>query len=167
MDRSDPGTYTGGQTFITPIEFTSDGVVSAWRLWLGRSQSFTAIVLRKNAADETLFDIIGKNVISAGPTGQLVTYPVPEGDRIAVQKGDVIGFGWEGLPVVEHDGSSDVDSLILMYHEDVRPSSLSVNGHLPESVVTRDRSYSIQAVTVSGKKKYSLCFLCIFRNRIG
>ena len=149
MDRSDPGTYTGGQTFITPIEFTSDGVISAWRFWAGRSESFTAIVLRKNPSDETLFDIVGMNTIPASPAERLVTYPVPENERIAVQTGDVIGFGWEGLPVVEHDGSSDGDSLILMYHEDVRPSSLS--GQLPQSLVTRDRSYSIQAVTVSGK----------------
>jgi len=138
------------QTWITPILFTCHGVVTQWRYWSGRSAPFRAMVLRNVTADWTLFDIIGINDIPAGATEQVVTYQVPDNERIVVQEGDVFGFAWN-LPAAKHvvEGNiGDYDVLSLMYVSGAVPDDLKVNDRLDATGTFTNmiRAYSIQAV---------------------
>ena len=119
--------------------------MSEWRYWAARAEPFRAMVFRNANDDGTLFDIVGINDIPAGPIRQAVTYQVPENERIVVRKGDVIAFGWESLPVVEHGHAVD-EQIPLLYKADYPINSASVNDQLSVGTTTLTRVYSIQAI---------------------
>ena len=147
-NRAYPGTYANGQTWITPIQFTSHGVVSEWRYWAGRKLPFRAMVLRNATSDWTSFNIVGINDIPKAEATGKVSYVVPDNERIVVREDDVIGYGWEGYPVVEHGNAAD-EQLPLKYFTDFEINAAKVNDLLSPPK-TSTRVHSIQAV-VAGK----------------
>ena len=58
------------------------------------SGPFKALIERPVAGSDTEFSIVGGNEIQPNATNQQVVFPVPEGDRIAVRTGDVLGWGY-------------------------------------------------------------------------
>ena len=152
-DRNHAGTITAVQTWVTPIEFPCYGVVTHWNYWPGRSAPFRAMVLRNVDNGGNLYDIIGINDIPAGDIERVVTYQVPNEERINVLAGDVIGFAWNS-PVPKHvnvGNTNDDDVLQLKYFNKRAPNDLNVGDRIDASDFfhIKKRAYSIQA-TVSG-----------------
>ena len=151
-NRSRAGYLNVVQTWVTPMEFPCHGVVTNWRYWAQHSAPFKAMVLRKVNPSDTLHDIIGINNIPAGDTGQVVTYQVPDDERVVVQAGDVIGFAWNS-PGPKHvvQGNSDDDDVETLLFSALSPDDHEVNDRIDASgtVTHQTRAYSIKAI-VSG-----------------
>ncbi|XP_072026283.1 uncharacterized protein [Amphiura filiformis] len=146
--RQRSGLTNNVQTFVTPIQFPCHGVVTQWRYWAGRSAPFKAMILRNVTADWTDFNIIGINNIPAGEIEQVVTYHVPDNERIVVEKGDVIGFAWNSpVPraVLERDNENE-DVMTIMRDRSAVPDDLQVNDRLIVDEDDEKRAYSIHAV---------------------
>ena len=152
-DRIHIGNAGAVQVWVTPLDFPCHGVVTHWRYWAKRSAPFRAMVLRNVDNGGTLYDIIGINEIPAGDINQEVTYQVPDNERVIVQAGDVIGFGWNSpVPVHVTQGEiNDDDVLLLKFFSKRPPNDLRVNDRInaSETFSHQSRSYSIKAV-VSG-----------------
>ena len=152
-DRDREGTANAAQTWVTPIRFPCQGVLTHWRYWAGRSAPFRGMVLRNVDNGGTLYDIIGINGIPASDIEQVVTYEVPADKRINVLAGDVIGFAWNS-PIPKHinDGDHDDDDVVRLKKFSMRPpDDLKVNERINASAFVSQptRAYSIQAI-VSG-----------------
>ena len=99
-----------GATFVAPKQqFFCDGEVTMWRYQAHTSNGFQAIVFRPLDAGHTQFQIVGINNIPSNAIDIPVSYTVPEGDRIKVQRGDVIG--WSSV-VIPFDERSDGSNLV-------------------------------------------------------
>ena len=86
-----------GYTFVAPKQqFFCNGEVTMWRYQATTSNGWQAIVFRPLDGNRTEFKVVGiNNIPSSGEANTLVVYNVPEGDRIRVQRGDVIGWSFE------------------------------------------------------------------------
>ena len=145
-------TDTNGFTVVAPKQrFFCYGEVTAWRYQTEASNEFQAIVFRPLDAGHTQFQIIGINDISAGVINTPVKYNVPEGDRIKVQRGDVIGWSFEE-GILSYDTISSSGGSNLVRWIDRTQYSLHDN-------ITFDdygsREYSIEA-TVQVSKNINL-----------
>ena len=110
------------------------------------------MVLRKVYTSGTLYDIIGINNIPAGDIEQVVTYQMPDDERIIVQAGDVIGFAWNSPGPKHVDlGNADDDDVETLLFSSLSPDDHKVNGRINASDTTTHltRAYSIKAI-VSG-----------------
>ena len=147
-NRHHVGSEIAIHTWITPKEFPSDGIVTHWRYWAGRSVPWRAMVLRKVDNEGTIHDIIGINEIPAGDIEQVVTYQVPDDERITVQSGDVIGFAWNspGAKVDIDLTVDDVETLKIFRPSVVSPDDLNVNFRLNGTFAEYSRAYSIKAI---------------------
>ena len=106
------------------------------------------MVLRKFGVSGDLFDIIGINDIPAGGIEQVVTYQVPDNERINVQAGDVIGFAWNspGVKYVQQGLADDDDVETMKVFTAHSPDNLNVNYRLDGAFNTYERAYSIKAI---------------------
>ena len=147
-NRHHVGNENAVHTWVTPKEFSRDGIVTHWRYWAGRSVPWRAMVLRKVDNESTIHDIIGINEIPAGDTNQVGTYQVPDDERIAVQSGDVIGFAWSspGAKVDTDLSVDDVETLKLFRKGVVSPDDLKVNVRINGTFEEHHRAYSIKAI---------------------
>ena len=96
-----------------------------------------------------LYDIIGINDIPAGDKDQLVTYNIPDDERINVLAGDVIGFAWNspGPKHVNQGKADDDDVEMLKYFPGLSPDDLNVNDKINASDKrTLVKAYSIKAI---------------------
>ena len=69
--------------------------------------------------------VVGINNIPAGEIDTPVTYNVPEGDRIKVQRGDAIGWSSYEVSVLTYDSMPDSDGSNLVRW--IRGNQLSLN----------------------------------------
>ena len=102
-------------TVVAPKQqFFCNGEVAMWRYQAIVSSGFQAIVFRPVNSDHTQYMVVGINNIPAGEINTPVTYNVPQGDRIRVQRGDVIGWS-DGIGVLtyNHRPDSDLRNLLL------------------------------------------------------
>ena len=139
------------QTWVTPVEFPFHGVITHWRYMTGYSVPFRAMVLRNVDSSGTLYDIIGINDIPAGEIDQILTYQVPDDERISVLAGDVLGFGWN-IPGVKHtrDTDANTDGVVRLLYKQFSPDGYNVNDRIDASAyLPYVRAYSIKAI-VSG-----------------
>ena len=133
-------------------EFPATGLVTHWQYWSGRSIPFRAMILRKVpgvAADDPQYDIIGiHDIPAADVTDQVVMYKVPTDQRVIVQTGDVIGFGWvnNGPVKFTNEGDADADDVSGMLQKELDPGSL-LTGNRVSGVATINRGFAIQAIT--------------------
>ena len=99
----------------------------------------------------TLYDIIGINDIPAGDINQIVTYHVPDDERISVLVGDVIGFGWNSPGAVHtREGDTNDDGVLQLLFRQFSPDGFGVNDRIDASTfIPYMRAYSIKAI-VSG-----------------
>ena len=119
----------------------------------GFSVPFRAMVLRNVATTgtDTLYDIIGINDIPAGEIDQILTYQVPDNERISVLAGDVLGFAWNS-PGVRHtrEGEANDDGALRLHYKQLSPDGFSVNDRFDVGTFKPYvRAYSIKAI-VSG-----------------
>ena len=94
--------------FVAPYQqFFCNGEVTKWRYQATTLHGFQGIVLRPLDGSRTQFKVVGiNNIPSSGEINKPVTYNVPEGDRIRVQRGDVIGWSF-GVGVIPYNFVSD------------------------------------------------------------
>ena len=144
-------------------EFTCDGEISEWRYWPKTTNPFKAIVWRPTSGNEKgrrerrqvggpsrelEFDIVGINDIPAPEeTDMAVTYTVPEGERIAVQGGDVIGWSFDAASLAFNAGGNETVFWLPDIHEDLAVDQT----HEFEISKSDPREYSIQAVVGSSE----------------
>ena len=79
------GPDSSGWTMVSPDQrFLCNGQVTEWRYQGKQSNAFRAIVWRQVEGFATQFQVVGINGIPAGAVNTLVSYTVPENDRITV-----------------------------------------------------------------------------------
>ena len=99
-----------GLTVVAPTQqFFCHGELIMWRYQATTSNGFQSIVFRPLNSDHTQYTVVGINNIPAGEINTPVTYNVPKGDRIKVQRGDVIGWSF-GVGVLTCDPIPDSDA---------------------------------------------------------
>ena len=136
----------------TKKQFFCNGEVSTWRYKASAPNGFQAIVFRPLDGSRTKFEVVGiNNIPAAGEINTQVSYVVPEGNRIRVQRGDVIGWSFE-TGVIQYNEAQDNDGSNLVRWIDRRTNPV-------DTMITFDggfgsRKYPIEA-TVSMN-----CFLC-------
>ena len=82
-------------------QFYCNGEVTMWRYQATHAAEFQAIVFRPVGSSTTQFKVIGVNDIQV-PVGEIntpVSYIVPEGKRIRVEHGDVIGWSFRDAAI--------------------------------------------------------------------
>ena len=127
-----------------------------WHYQAKISYGFHAMVFRPLDSSHTRYKVVGINDIPAGEINKPVTYNVAEGDRIKVQRGDVIGWSTEVIPFA-YMIDSDARNLIRW---------VNITQYSLHDIMLFDhdelREYSIGAtVQVSMNIKLFLC--CIHR----
>ena len=115
------------------------------------SNGFQAIVFRPLDGGHTEYKIVGINDIPAGEINTPVTYNVSEGDRIKVQRGDVIGWSFE-VGFIPYDETPDNDASSFMRWIDRRTYPA---GNITFNEGSGSYEYSIEA-TVSTEVNFSL-----------
>ena len=108
-------------------KFHCNGEVTMWRYQAPRtikSTGFQAIVFRPVDGSTTLFKVIGVNDIPAGEFNTPFSYMVPEGKRIRIEHGDVIGWSFQTAAITFDKSSGDPGSNLVRWAGNVYPAPL-------------------------------------------
>ena len=143
IERRESVDSDDGWTMVSPDQqFLCNGQVTEWQYQGKKSNAFRAIVWRPVQGSATQFQIVGINDIPAGVVDTLVTYIVPENERITVKAGDVIGWSFSGSVLTQNTGGSfHVRYTAQSTHETLRVGeSVTINGGVEY------REYSIAAI---------------------
>ena len=129
-------------------KFYCNGEVTMWRYQATHATGFQAIVFRQVSGSTTQFQVIGVNDIPAGEINKPVSYIVPDGQRIRVERGDVIGWSFGDaaitLDVISGSaGDAGINLVRWVQGYPVQPSSTVVFFDVP--VNSQLRKYSIDA----------------------
>ena len=129
-----------------------------WHYQAMTSNGFQAIVFRPLNGVHTEYKIVGINDIPAGEINTPVTYNVSEGDRIKVERGDVIGWSFE-VAVITYDWTPNngASSFIRWIDRRTYPADNTTFNFIEDSGFYE---YSIEA-TVSMNVIFSKVFRCL------
>ena len=96
-----------GYTMVSPDwPFICNGQVTEWRYHRRTVYAFQAVVWRPVNGSATKFQIVGINDIPTGSVNTIVTYIVPENQRITVKVGDVIGWSFDNHVLSKDSGGN-------------------------------------------------------------
>ena len=150
-----------GLTVVAPgKQFYCNGEVTMWRYQATRATELQAIVFRPVSSNTTEYEVVGVNdiTITADEINKPVSYMVPEGKRIGVEAGDVIGWSFLDAAITldiisdsAHDAGSNLVRWIEYYFWDHETLTLTFNN-------AGSRKYSIEA-TVQVSLNISSSFL--------
>ena len=152
--------YSGaGYTVVAPNQqFFCNGEITTWHYQTITSNGFQALVFRPLDGGHTEYKIVGINDIPAGEINTPITYNISEGDRIKVQRGDVIGWSFE-VGVIPYDSTqnNDASSFIRWIYRRTYPADNITYNFIEGSGLYE---YSIEA-TVSMNVYFSKVFRCL------
>ena len=143
-----------GYTMVAPKQqFFCNGELTTWHYQATTLNGFKAIVLRPLDGSRIRFKVVGINDIPAAAEkmGTSISHNVPEGNRIRVERGDVIGWSFD-VGVIPYDFMSDNDESINLIRW------IDKNQFALHDIITFDgygsREYSIEAnVQVSNRNQ--------------
>ena len=121
--------------------FLCNGQVTEWRYQGKQSNAFRAIVWRQVEGSATQFQVVGINGIPAGAVNTLVSYTVPENDRITVKAGDVVGWSFGDSVLAYNNGGG----FRVRFVDGNLHDSLQVNQVHDINAGVQEREYSIAA----------------------